>query len=108
MGAARTSDTEPRPTTADRVAEAALAVPGVAGLHAGAFGEIGTYLPGRRVAGVRLAEDLTEVHVTVAMGSRIPEVAESLVAAIGPLVGTAVRVVVEDVEPGPPPGDRRP
>ena len=37
---------------ADRVAAAVIAVPGVAFLHGGVFGEIGTYLPGRRVSGV--------------------------------------------------------
>ncbi|MFD4183444.1 hypothetical protein ACFWPB_20405, partial [Rhodococcus sp. NPDC058514] len=43
-------ETEP----ADLIADAVLAVPGVAGLHGGMFGEVATYLPGRRVLGVAL------------------------------------------------------
>ncbi len=101
----RPAATGPAPVEpADRVAEAALAVPGVVGLHAGSFGEVGTYLPGRRVAGVRLGATSTEVHVSVRMGARIPEVAAAIVGAVGPLVGTPVEVVVEDVVPdGPAP-----
>ena len=41
---------------ADVVAAAVRSVPGVAGLHAGMFGEVGTYLPGRRVAGIRIVD----------------------------------------------------
>lgn len=83
----------------DRVAAAALAVPGVDGLHAGSFGEVGTYLPGRRVAGVRLADDVAEVHVAVVMGSPIPDLAAAVVTAVSPLVDTPVQVFVEDVVP---------
>ncbi|MGL5861474.1 MAG: hypothetical protein ACRCY9_09490, partial [Phycicoccus sp.] len=56
------------PDLADRVAEAVLAVPGVAGLHGGTFGEVATYLPGRRVIGIRLNDVAAEVHVTVVYG----------------------------------------
>ncbi len=88
---------EQEPGTVDLVVDAVLAVPGVSGLHAGAFGEVGTYLPGRRVAGVRLGDDATEVHIAVVMGSPIAEVAERVVAAVSPLVHAPVRVFVEDV-----------
>ncbi|WP_229052038.1 hypothetical protein [Aeromicrobium sp. Leaf350] len=84
---------------ADQVAAAALAVPGVHGLHAGSFGEVGTYLPGRRVAGIRLAGDLTEVHLAVVMGSPIPDLAAAVATAVSPLVDTPVQVFVEDVVP---------
>ena len=85
---------------ADRVAQAALAVPGVTGLHAGSFGEVATYLAGRQVRGVRVREDSTEVHVTVAMGRPLLDVATAVREAVAPLTGGDVRVVVEDVTPG--------
>lgn len=86
-------------TPAERAAEAALAVPGVEALHAGSFGEVGTYLPGRRVTGIRIRDDLTEVHVVAAMGSRLRELADAVRSAVTPVVGTPVQVVVEDVVP---------
>ncbi len=53
---------------ADRVAAAVLTVRGVTGLHGGVFGETATYLPGRRVPGVRLTEDVTDIHLSLAYG----------------------------------------
>jgi len=87
---------------ADRVAAAALAVPGVTGLHAGSFGEVGTYLVGRQVHGVRLRPGGAEVHVTVAMGRPLLAVAQAVRAAVAPLVEGEVTVVVEDVSPAGP------
>ena len=48
---------------ADRVAAAVRNVPGVADLHTGAFGEVATHLPGRRVGGVQIRADHCAVHV---------------------------------------------
>ncbi len=84
---------------ADSVAAAALSVPGVTRLHPGAFGEVGTYLPGRRVVGVRLAATITEVHLTVAPGAEVLVIAEAVRRAVAPLVDTGVDVFVEDIEP---------
>lgn len=81
----------------DRVQAAVLAVPGVADLHGGVFGEAGTYLPGRKVAGVRLREDVAEVHVTLEHGPSVPETADRIRAAVSALVDTPVHVMVEDV-----------
>ena len=47
----------------DRLAAAVLAVPGVEALHPGMFDEVGTYLPGRRVAGIRITDHAVDVHV---------------------------------------------
>ena len=91
-----TATPEPAPL-ADRVAEATLSVPGVTGLHAGSFGEVASYLPGRRVNGVRLRDDVAQVHVAVAMGQPLLQVAEAVRAAVATLVTTPVEVVVEDV-----------
>lgn len=93
------SDLDRPTTTADDVAAAVLAVRGVRGLHAGSFGEVGTYLPGRRVMGVRLGGDVTEVHIVVVMGSSIADLADQVVAAVEPLVQAPVQVFVEDVTP---------
>ncbi|GLP78396.1 hypothetical protein TUM20983_55060 [Mycobacterium antarcticum] len=82
---------------ADVVAAAVAGVPGVAGLHAGMFGEVGTYLPGRRVPGVRIADGTTEVHVTLSFGSPVLETAARIRDVVGPLVGGSVDVTVEDV-----------
>ena len=46
-----TGPVERPPDLSETVAAAVLAVPGVAGLHGGAFGDVATYLPGARIAG---------------------------------------------------------
>ncbi len=87
---------------ADLVAAAALAVPGVSALHSGSFGEVGTYLPGRRVSGVRTGPDLTEVHVVVEMGAPILETAALVRAVVTSIVATPVDVYVEDLDQSHP------
>jgi len=65
---------------ADDLAAAVLAVPGVARLNGGALGEIGTYLPGRRVPGIRWreAEELLDVHVVLRHDADVRGVAEQI------------------------------
>jgi hypothetical protein len=90
------------PALADAVAAAVLAHPGVARLSGGAFGTIASYLPGRRVLGVRLPlEDTDPVQIAVVarMGVPLPRLAEELGAAVAAVVGpVAVDVTVADVE----------
>jgi uncharacterized alkaline shock family protein YloU len=83
--------------SADIVAAAATGVPGVVGLHSGMFGEVGTYLPGRRVPGVRIADGVTEVHVTLLFGSPVLETAARIRDVVAALVGGRVDVTIEDV-----------
>lgn len=84
---------------AERVAAAATAVPGVLRLHPGAFGEVATYLPGRRVAGVRLhQEGPVEVHVVVALRSDLQAVARAVHDAVRTVTTREVHVVVADVD----------
>lgn len=99
-GAGTTGPADP----ADAVAAAVLAVDGVVSLHGGAFGEVATLLPGRRVAGVRLADPATdgdgrpsEVHVVASAEVPVTETAAAVHAAVTPLVSGPVHVVVEDV-----------
>ena len=83
---------------ADRIRAVALAVPGVAGLHGGSVGEAATYLPGRRVSGVRIAEDGTaEIHVVLTLDVPVPATAARVRDAVATVVGGRVDVVVEDV-----------
>ena len=91
---------------ADAVAAAVTAVPGVAGLHPGMFGEVGTYLPGRRVPGVRIAEGRTDVHVSLVYGVPVRSTAARIRDVVANLIGGPVDVTVEDVIPAgatPPP-----
>ncbi|MBO0898377.1 hypothetical protein J1G42_00150 [Cellulomonas sp. zg-ZUI222] len=91
------------PDPAERAAAAALAVPGVAGLYGGAFGEIATHLPGRRVAGVRSRRTpdgaRTEVHVVARLGGDLRELAATVHQRVHDAVGGQVHVVVDDLAP---------
>ncbi|MEO9323184.1 hypothetical protein ABFT23_06805 [Nocardioides sp. C4-1] len=98
------SSDQPAPLVepADLVAAAVLAVPGVRALHGGASGEIGTYLPGRRVAGVRLGADRCSAHVVLDWDADVRQTAEAVRAAVRAVPqavpeGAAVDVIVEDV-----------
>ena len=92
-----------RPAGADEVdllAAAVRGVPGVAALHPGMFGEVGTYLPGRRVPGIRTVGDVTEVHVSIVFDASVRDTAVRVRSAVSALTGGAVDVTVEDVVPG--------
>lgn len=90
-------ETQPAAELADLVAAAARGVPGVADLHTGAFGEVATYLPGRRVDGVRLRDDVTEVHLVLRWGAPVLATADAVRATIVALVPGRVDVAVQDV-----------
>lgn len=80
-----------------QIAEAVRAVGGVAGLHDGAFGEVATYLPGGKVAGVRVRDDLLDVHIAVRWDHPVGPIAEAVRRAVGPLDDRPVHVTVEDI-----------
>jgi len=84
---------------AEAVAAGVCAVPGVARLSGGKAGQVATYLPGRRVSGVRIMGDIVEVHLVARWVASLPQLAQEVRAALDPLVaGRAVSVFVEDVE----------
>jgi hypothetical protein len=86
------------PTTADEIAAVVLAVPDVVRLHPGRFGEVATYLPGRRVTGIKLGGATAEVHVVVAGAVPVRATAELIHAAVATLLpATPVAVYIEDV-----------
>lgn len=95
MIASERGDTAPE--LVDVIAAAVTAVDGVAELHGGMFGEAATYLPGRRVPGIRLGDDGTEVHVSLLFGAPVRPTAEAVRDAVAPLVEGPVHVIVEDV-----------
>ena len=88
------------PVDPERVAQAVERVPTVARLSAGSTGaEFATYLPGRRVRGVRVADDGVEIHVVARWPAVLPEVGDAVRSAAAPLVGgRAVEVVIDDLD----------
>ncbi len=97
--APRAAPQPPGVELADQVAAAVLTVRGVTGLHGGMFGETATYLPGRRVPGVRLTEDVTDIHLTLTYGAPVFATAQQVRTAVAALVPGPVNVTVEDVAP---------
>ena len=89
---------------ADAVAAAVLRCPDVVALSDGRIGEVASYLPGRRIAGVRVGADgdLT-VHVVGRYGSTVAALVVQVRAAVHAAVGpTTVHVGVDDLLVVPP------
>ncbi|MCJ0903943.1 Asp23/Gls24 family envelope stress response protein [Rhodococcus sp. ARC_M6] len=93
------TDTGPASTdgAAQTVADTALSVPGVAELHGGQFGEVGTYLPGKRITGVVLDETSCAVHISVKYPANVLTVAEQVRQAVGQVVDVPITITVGDV-----------
>jgi uncharacterized alkaline shock family protein YloU len=68
--------------SAEAVAAAAAACPGVVRLASGSPVEVATYLPGQRVHGVRIRDGVVEVHIVATLGQNLPELAETVRAAV--------------------------
>jgi hypothetical protein len=66
----------------DAVAAAVLACPGVAALDGGQYGEVASYLPGRKVAGVMVSDGRVKVQVRLHVGP-VPPAAFATFAAAG-------------------------
>ncbi|HSP37018.1 MAG TPA: hypothetical protein VLR26_04625 [Frankiaceae bacterium] len=85
----------------DAIAAAIATCPSVSGLSGGIAGEIATYLPGRRVAGVRsTSAGEVEVHVIARYGNSLHKIDAEVRAAVTAAVPglRKVDVVVADVE----------
>lgn len=107
--------TTPAPAAlADAIAERVLDHPAVARLHGGPFGTVASYLPGRRVVGVRVEEtdgsvDLSVVlWVGVSLRQAVADLRRAVVEIAGPV---SVNVTVADLhsaedDAGEPPGAR--
>jgi hypothetical protein len=87
--------------TADAIAAAVLDCPAVATLHPGGLARrTVTYLPGRRVEGVHVADDRIAVSVVGIQGIPITVLATQVRTAVEPLAGGhPVDVHVADLQP---------
>ena len=87
------------PVDPDEVVRVVRACPDVADMSEGAIAEAASYLPGRRVPGVRVVDDGLEVHIVARWGRPLPEVGDAVAAAVAPVAaGRAVTVFVDDIE----------
>jgi len=90
------------PTTGpdpDVIAAAVLACPQVVRLSGGVAGEVATYLPGRRVAGVRITPSSVEVSVVAPYGPTAADIAAGVRAAVRAVAGPGpVHVMIADLE----------
>lgn len=93
----------------DAVHDAVAACTGVAGLGSGRPGSSATYLPGRRVPGVRVSPEGLELEIRAAWDSSAPQIFAEIkqaLAAIAP--GRRIDVTIADIEGpgiGPEHGD---
>jgi hypothetical protein len=91
----------------DAVATAVQSCPGVSGLHGGPFGEIGSYLPGRRVAGVQVTKTNLTVQVRSKWDVPVAELSRQLRPALAGLAGAKrIDIIVADIDD--PPGEATP
>ncbi len=84
---------------ADRIAAAVQANRDVAGLDGGRYGEIATYLPGRRVSGVRIRPESVTIGVIGRYPSTATEIDAGVRAAVGPL-DRPLHVYIGDLHTG--------
>jgi hypothetical protein len=91
----------------DAVAAAARGCPAIDDLSPGAWGGVVSYLPGRQVAGVRIASDHVVISVRGRWGVPAAEMARQVRTAVGALVAPRrIDLVVADLAgaPGDPAG----
>jgi hypothetical protein len=86
----------------DAVAAAVRACPAVDDLDGGRLGGVATYLPGRRVPGIRLDGDRIEVHVRGLWNQPAALIASQIRGVLATLAaGKVIDVVLADIaEPG--------
>ena len=88
----------------DALAAAVRSCPAVDDLDGGPLGTVATYLPGRRVPGIRIGADRASIQVRGKWDVPIRELAGQVLAAVAPLTGgRTIDIFVADVaEPAPP------
>jgi hypothetical protein len=86
----------------DAVAAAVLSCAGVAGLDGGRYGEVTSYLPGRKVPGVVVSDGRVRVQIRSRWGVPAPGLAARITAVLAPLSGRRpVDVMIAAID-GPP------
>jgi hypothetical protein len=107
-------DSMPRPAVIDgididAVAAAVRGCAGVAGLDGGQFGEVASYLPGRKVEGIVVSGGRVTVQIRSQWAVPVPELAALIRAVLVPLTGhRPVDVVIADIDPPGMPPPRAP
>ncbi len=92
------TSTPPATEPAEAVAALVVGCPGVASLSGGSFGEVATYLPGRRVRGIRLEGQTVEIHVVADWGTPLGPIADQVRAVCHPFAGgRPIDVYVDDL-----------
>ena len=88
----------------DALAAAVRSCPAVDDLDGGPLGTVATYLPGRRVPGIRIGADRASIQVRGKWDVPIRELAGQVLAAVAPLTGgRTIDIFVADVaEPALP------
>ncbi|HEX8080286.1 MAG TPA: hypothetical protein VF557_08755 [Jatrophihabitans sp.] len=82
----------------DAVATAVRGCPAVDDLDGGRLGGVATYLPGRRVPGIRIETDRIEVHVRAVWNQPASLIAQQIRAALATLsAGKVIDVVLTDI-----------
>ncbi|MBC3186052.1 hypothetical protein H7347_05595 [Corynebacterium sp. zg-331] len=84
---------------AEKLVRMVCALPGVADLHAGTFGEVSLLYPGRRVRGLRLREGThLEVHLVadLAAAPDLHDLAREVRRAVQSATGFTVDVIIAD------------
>lgn len=93
-----TTDSVEHEPIADRIVEVVTAHPCVVRMDGGEFGVVATYLPGRKVLGVRDSEDTLEICVVLGMRRPVPDVVAELREKVREITGPVpVDVTVADV-----------
>jgi hypothetical protein len=94
----------------DAVAAAVRGCAGVAGLDGGQFGEVASYLPGRKVPGIVVSGGRVTVQIRSRWGVPVPELAALIRAVLASLTGhRPVDVVIADIDdPASTPPPRAP
>jgi hypothetical protein len=87
----------------DTVAAAVAGCAGVSALDGGQFGEVATtYLPGRKVAGVVVADGRVKVRVRAQWGVPVPDLAALITLMLAPVTGSRpVDVTISEVDDPP-------
>lgn len=92
----------------DAIVARVLGCPSVVAMSPGRNREVATYLPHRRVLGVRVVEEEIEVHIVARRGISLLDAARQVQEALAPLAESrVVSVYVDDIE-SPYPNDDDP
>jgi hypothetical protein len=88
----------------DALAAAVRSCPGVDDLDGGPLGSIATYLPGRKLPGIRIGSDRVTIQVRGMWDVPVAELVAQVRLAVAPFIGgRTVDIVVADLaDPAPP------